>query len=88
MRHRAFKNIHAKLKPYTWYVEHVVAGAEEAGLPAEYINNLKGVESVIDPDPEREKKELAIYQSSDRITMTRVTAVRKTIPERPLESSD
>jgi len=58
------RHIHAKLRPYTWYVKHVVAGAEEAGLPVEYINNLKGVESVIDPDPEREKKELAIYESN------------------------
>lgn len=86
--HADSRHIHAKLRPYTWYVKHVIAGAEEAGLPAEYITNLKGVESVIDPDPEREKKELAIYESSDRITMTRVTAVRKTIPERPLESND
>lgn len=55
--------VHATLRPYTWYVKHVVVGAEEAGLPADYINNLKGVESVIDPDPEREKRELSIHKT-------------------------
>lgn len=26
-----------RLKPYSWYKEHVLAGAEEHGLPAAYV---------------------------------------------------
>ena len=57
------EHIQTTLRPYTWYVKHVLAGAEEAGLPERYIDNLKRVEAVVDPDPDREKKELAIYGS-------------------------
>ena len=58
------KHIQATLRPYTWYVKHVLAGAEEAKLPKWYIDDLKKVEAVVDPDPDREKRELAIYESS------------------------
>ena len=30
------KHIQTTLRPYTWYVKHVLVGAEEAGLPAWY----------------------------------------------------
>lgn len=53
-----------ELRPYTWYVKHVLVGAEEAGLPACYLDDLKRVEGVVDPDPEREKRELAVYDSN------------------------
>lgn len=56
-------DIDPTLKPYTWYVEHVLFGAKEAALPAKYIDSLEAVESVVDPDPEREKTELAIYEA-------------------------
>lgn len=52
------------LKPYTWYVKHVLVGAEEAGLPVGYLDDLQRVEGVVDPDPEREKRELAVYESN------------------------
>lgn len=41
--------IDESLLPYTWYLEHVVAGAREHGLPEEYIARLAGHVAIIDP---------------------------------------
>ena len=51
------------LKPYTWYVEHVLRGAEEAGLPESYVDEIQRVEAWQDSDRERETRELAIYDN-------------------------
>lgn len=51
-----------ELKPYEWYKEHVVRGAREHGLPAEYINAILAVEAVPDPDKTRHERELSIYR--------------------------
>jgi hypothetical protein len=48
-------------KPYDWYHQHVIVGAEEFALPASYIEQLRAVETVADPDPLRHRRELAIY---------------------------
>ncbi len=53
--------IDASLLPYDWYKDHVLVGAREAGLAAEYIARIEAVEAQLDPDHERRKKELAIY---------------------------
>ena len=42
------------LRPYTWYLDLVVAGAREHGLPEEYVGQILAVESVPDPDSTRE----------------------------------
>jgi AIG2-like family len=52
-------SIDASLKPVDWYVEHVLRGAREHGLPAEYISGIETIESTA--DPENYKKEMAIY---------------------------
>ena len=52
-------NIDASLKPRDWYVEHVLRGAREHGLPVEYIREIEAIESI--PDPENYEKEMAIY---------------------------
>ena len=44
------KTIDDKLKPYRWYKECVIAGAEEHGLPKAYIERLYAVD--VAPDPE------------------------------------
>lgn len=49
------------LKPYHWYKHHVVYGARQAGLPADYVANLLAVESVLDENHERTQQELSIY---------------------------
>jgi len=43
-------------KPYDWYLNLVIAGAIENGFPDEYINQLKAIESEIDMDVERRRK--------------------------------
>jgi gamma-glutamylcyclotransferase len=55
------EEIDSTLKPYTWYKEHVLKGAEENGLPEEYINKIKRVKAIKDLDLGREIKELSIY---------------------------
>jgi len=55
-------NIDKGLKPYHWYKHHVVYGAQENGLPDWYIERLKAVESVDDPDFAREAKQMNLYR--------------------------
>lgn len=49
------------LRPLHWYRHHVLTGAREAGLPAEYIAQLEATETDEDADPERTKRELSVY---------------------------
>lgn len=53
------------LKPYTWYVEHVIRGGIEHGIAEQYIDIIKAVAAIDDPDPGRHQFELSIYQRSD-----------------------
>ncbi|RMF45962.1 MAG: gamma-glutamylcyclotransferase [Deltaproteobacteria bacterium] len=54
-------NLDPDLRPYPWYVEHVVRGAEENHLPADYIAAIRAVPTIPDPDPQRALRELSIY---------------------------
>ncbi len=49
------------LKPFHWYKEHVLIGARENGLPADYIAQIEAAESIEDPKSKRHKREMAIY---------------------------
>lgn len=49
------------LKPFSWYHEHVLRGANEHALPAAYVAAIAAVESIEDPDLQRQSRELAIY---------------------------
>ena len=53
--------IDSSLKPYHWYKEHVIRGAKENGLPKEYIQKIADIDSITDPDPQRQAAEMAIY---------------------------
>ena len=53
--------IDCTLKPYTWYIEHILVGAKEACLPPDYIKGLKTIEAITDPCKKREARELEIY---------------------------
>ncbi len=55
--------INKALKPFHWYKDHVLTGARENELPAEYISQIEAVESVDDPKPERHDRELSIYSN-------------------------
>ena len=54
-------NIDPDLKPYEWYIEHVIRGAREHGLPADYINIILDIDAMADPDTRRHERELSIY---------------------------
>jgi hypothetical protein len=50
------------LKPFPWYKQHVLAGARYAGLSQDYIRKIERVPTSHDPDPARERRELAVYR--------------------------
>jgi len=44
------------LKPYIWYKDFVVAGAEEHKLPPAYVESyIRAVDAIRDPDAQRER---------------------------------
>ncbi|MBW3166563.1 gamma-glutamylcyclotransferase family protein [Ferrimonas balearica] len=67
--HRAFTYVALQLdptlQPYHWYLEHVLIGAQESGLPPGYLSSLQQVMSVEDPDPLRSQRERGIYPPSE-----------------------
>lgn len=56
--------IDERLKPYTWYKNHVLIGAREASLPAAYVAEIEAIEAVKDQDAVREAKQRAIYSNN------------------------
>jgi hypothetical protein len=54
--------IDAEVKPYSWYKNHVLIGAIESLLPGSYIQKIEAVESIEDPDRERDKEQRDIYR--------------------------
>jgi cation transport regulator ChaC len=51
----------AQLRPYPWYLQHVLQGALENRLPRAYIEQIAASSVVEDPDGARQRRELAIY---------------------------
>ncbi|MFB9868770.1 gamma-glutamylcyclotransferase family protein [Vreelandella sulfidaeris] len=49
------------IRPYTWYKHHVLAGAQEHGLPASYIRALERIDANHDLDTERHTLEMALH---------------------------
>lgn len=49
------------LKPYRWYVNHVVIGAREASLPLDYLRIIEAAESVDDLDIARDTRERMLH---------------------------
>lgn len=52
------------LVPYKWYLDLVVAGAEEHGLPRDYVAALRAVPYRQDPDPSRKTRQDALRQGT------------------------
>jgi hypothetical protein len=50
-----------KLLPFDWYKQHVVLGAEEQGLPDEYIKRIRTIETIEDSNINRIQTELAVH---------------------------
>ncbi|MGB2739897.1 MAG: gamma-glutamylcyclotransferase family protein [Cognaticolwellia sp.] len=53
--------IDSSLKPYSWYLNHVIIGAKEVKVPNEYLTILESTESVEDLNKERDSKQRAMY---------------------------
>jgi gamma-glutamylcyclotransferase len=51
----------SSLQPFSWYLEHVLQGALAAGLPEDYVDMIRAVHAVRDPDTRRHARELEIY---------------------------
>ena len=49
------------LLPYSWYLQHVLIGAEAFRLPPDHIASIRSLPSVADPDTARHAMELSIY---------------------------
>jgi gamma-glutamylcyclotransferase (GGCT)/AIG2-like uncharacterized protein YtfP len=49
-----------QLQPYDWYLELVVAGAVQAGLPDAYRRQLADVSALPDPNPDRPTRQEAL----------------------------
>lgn len=47
---------------YDWYLEHVLTGALENGLPRDYVDCIRRIPTVKDKDTERAGRERQIYQ--------------------------
>lgn len=54
--------IDPSLKPFKWYLAHVLAGAREHGLPPDYVASIERIKAVDDPDPDRHDREMSIYR--------------------------
>ncbi|MBU0944596.1 MAG: gamma-glutamylcyclotransferase [Proteobacteria bacterium] len=50
------------LQPFTWYKTHVLIGARNAGLSAQYIFRIESLKAIKDLNQERERSELIIYE--------------------------
>lgn len=49
------------LKPFSWYVNHVLVGAREIGMPEDHLSRILAVEALDDHDTERDRLERGIY---------------------------
>lgn len=55
-------HIDDSLKPYHWYKELVWLGARHHGLPNSYLDNIKAIESIDDPDGQRNATHQALLR--------------------------
>jgi cation transport regulator ChaC len=63
--HRALAYVATDKRPglpvFDWYLEHVLRGASDNGLPREYVESLRRIPTVVDGDRGRAAKERALY---------------------------
>ena len=55
-------NINQSLMPYSWYKEHVMAGARENALSPDYVRGIEQVATIEDLDRDRHDREMSIYR--------------------------
>jgi gamma-glutamylcyclotransferase len=49
------------LRPYSWYLQHVIIGANESKCLSSYVRRIKATETIKDEDWERDARERAIH---------------------------
>ena len=54
--------IDPSLKPYSWYLNHVIVGAKEINVPAHYLKGIQSIESIEDRDTKRDAEQRAIHE--------------------------
>ena len=54
-------NMDSSLKPYSWYLNHVIVGAKETKVPPQYIDVIQSIKCIEDPDKSRDARQRAIY---------------------------
>jgi gamma-glutamylcyclotransferase len=59
-------HIDESLLPFTWYKQHVLRGAQEAGLPSPHIDQIAAAPALQDPDRTRAMQELSVYTAARR----------------------
>ena len=58
--------IDGDLRPYSWYHQLVLSGARHHGFPTHYLDGLRDVKTVEDPDPVRHDQQLRIISDPQR----------------------
>lgn len=53
--------IDKSLRPYSWYLQHVLIGAVESGCPPHYVARISGIEAIEDSHRERDARERAVH---------------------------
>ena len=53
--------IDAALRPYSWYLHHVLVGARESRCPADYIGRIAAVDCIADENRARDAAERAVH---------------------------
>ena len=63
--HRALAYVATDKRPglpvFDWYLEHVLRGASENGLPPDYVEAIRQIPTVVDENRRRAAKERALY---------------------------
>ena len=54
-------NIDDSLKPYSWYLNHVIIGAKESKLPTDYLAVIESIVCLEDPDKTQDAEQRAMY---------------------------
>ncbi len=54
--------IDTSLKPYSWYLNHVIIGAKETKLPLDYLAVIESTACLEDSDETRDTKERTMYR--------------------------
>jgi gamma-glutamylcyclotransferase len=58
------REIDETLKPYSWYMNHVLMGAYESNCPPGYVARIESIQSMEDKDFDRDARERAIHRQT------------------------